>query len=628
MVSVPCVELPRPCFDVNDPSVRPYVPRIVGLIVGGSTLFTGIVPSRDLDCLVLLRHREDVRTLASDLPALEVLCQLTLSIEHWSAIPDALSQGLEFDCVRLAGTSSDGEKKSVKLVSLECLSERERSTILILTTKNNRAYVTARGSQQSWCLFSATSFAMSDGVPYFLLHDYDIATQPRFGLTCDLLTTGGLVQKDGSVIPILHPINRHTEVYTLVHDLVAKMLRIHAEKLPVEPMKLWQRWPRYTDGFRHTLTSWLNEVHMYSSGSKNRAMADNSVVLSCPDVLSLYAAPSAASPLHVTQLSSVGSRRELHVEVTIVASAGTKAAVKAEYVSHECYVHRDVFADPPQPRSRFPDGTPAFQVHRARLEEITSWFFSPPQLHCPHAAENAKLVLNSSLWQAEAMLRDALAPQVHYPRLWQPVEPLDSRFAAIGVDEQLRGLHPRGIQTADERLEVSTVLRLRLVINSVATSTLGQLLEEAQGRVIRLDMCRYEAQLQSTWMQLARRMYSGCFAPYYYADRLELDLRRIGAIKVVREGDDLHIEFNPLSRFSDHNDRVGRALMEIVVGLVAKPLLSLRPQAAQGESISRRANGQATYRCWLPHCYAPPSSSETSRKAVMSFGRTSPLPSY
>jgi hypothetical protein len=228
---------------------------LVAAVVGGSSAFGDKTPSSDVDCLIVLRSRQAVYRLAANLALIESFCLLTASQKHAEVITDALSRELPFDCLRIGGVGIDGNKKSVKVVSIESFSESTPQHFYVLSAKDKRAYVHPRSSAESRELRPGLSYETPQGTPYYLLRDHDVGTTPRFGITADLLTTGAILVGD-TLMPVSNQVN--TEIFTVATRLVQKLTRLHSSSLPADLSHLWQRWPRFCPSFRQALVTWAD----------------------------------------------------------------------------------------------------------------------------------------------------------------------------------------------------------------------------------------------------------------------------------------------------------------------------------------------------------------------------------
>ncbi|KAJ7705098.1 hypothetical protein B0H16DRAFT_704559 [Mycena metata] len=224
---------------------------IIGLLVGGSNVYSDLIPSetRDWDGLIVVARRRDIGLLVTTPSALNRM--LGLVREEYPDLPVASSLHHAYDAVRYCGFNDSGVKKSVKILSLEHLStlvgNHRPGTIRILSRKNVRVYKAAQYGRLSWRLQPAVTL---DARTY-LLHDADIYTAPlgvdnfqyaALGATTDLLITGKWLHATPSILG-----------FSL--RLIQKLTRVPNLRLPGDWTTFFARGERFSPRYREGLRS-------------------------------------------------------------------------------------------------------------------------------------------------------------------------------------------------------------------------------------------------------------------------------------------------------------------------------------------------------------------------------------
>ncbi|KAJ8125633.1 hypothetical protein O1611_g8004 [Lasiodiplodia mahajangana] len=188
-------------FLKSDPAT---IPEIACVFLGGSRLYNPRPPAlqkksqSDYDCVIVCRSKPDIYSLLSDIRRRQCLLNL-LGIEREEEgkfqIP---SQGsplyAEFDGVRVSGFDGDNNKRSCKVVSVECFYNGTTS-LNILSSKDRRVYDHPGLNYARSMIHLVQSTTFDD---FSILHDQWIFTTRledrsvlgAFGVTADLILTG------------------------------------------------------------------------------------------------------------------------------------------------------------------------------------------------------------------------------------------------------------------------------------------------------------------------------------------------------------------------------------------------------------------------------------------------------
>ncbi|KAJ7159826.1 hypothetical protein C8R43DRAFT_345698 [Mycena crocata] len=224
---------------------------IVGLLVGGSNIYSDTLPSasRDWDGLIIVSQRSDIGNLIVATSKLNRM--LGLAREESPHFPVSSSLQHSYDAVRYCGFTDSGVKKSVKILSLEHLSALIQSpqpnAIRILSRKNIRVYQATQYGCMSWCLQPAVTLDRQT----YLLHDADIYVASlqincfqyaALGATMDLLVTGKWVYATPAV--------SHLSI-----DLMNKLIQVPNLRLPEDWTLFFARGERFGPRFRESLRS-------------------------------------------------------------------------------------------------------------------------------------------------------------------------------------------------------------------------------------------------------------------------------------------------------------------------------------------------------------------------------------
>ncbi len=180
--------------------------EILAVILGGSAIYDNAPKAnqgevRDWDgCLIVSRKNDIPKLINRERQRLKTILNIVHEECEALAVPVPDGEYYElFDCVRFAGWTEEGQKKSVKILSLESFRNRTRR-FNILSHKDRRIYsASSADGCQRYCLQQATRITKD----LLLVHDHWIfegaaavcqhgvsKVDTAFGVTADLLMTG------------------------------------------------------------------------------------------------------------------------------------------------------------------------------------------------------------------------------------------------------------------------------------------------------------------------------------------------------------------------------------------------------------------------------------------------------